>query len=142
MDIISGLQNKDNNSAHQLLLQLEMQSAESDGLYRYFDDFIGLLRSKSSFVRVRGFRLACAQARWDKEDRTERNLEAMLRMLEDEKPTAVRQCLAALHIVTIYKPELTEKIECRLNSLDLSRYNDSMIPLIKKDIERLRKAML
>ena len=35
-------------------------------LYPLFEDFLGLLGSESAFVRVRGFRLACAQAKWDK----------------------------------------------------------------------------
>lgn len=40
MDIISGLQNKKDTYAHQLLLQLESQSAESNKLYHYFEDFM------------------------------------------------------------------------------------------------------
>ncbi len=142
MDIITGLQNKNNNEAYQLLLQLEIQAAESNALYRYFDDFVGLLNSKSSYVRARGFRLACSQAQWDMENRIEGNLDALLCMLDDEKPTAVRQCLAALHAVVLYKPHLAYKIEAKLNMIELSRYKDSMSPLIERDMEELRKSML
>lgn len=141
MDIIMGLQNKKDTKAHQLLLQLEKQSAESNTLYEYFDDFIKLLKNKSSFVRTRGFRLACVQAKWDVENKIKKNLELMLLMLDDEKPTAVRQCLTALHTVVLYKPELCETIIAKLEAMDLSKYKDSMSPLIKKDMDELRKMM-
>ena len=141
MDVIAGLQNKNDVEAHQLLLQMEKQSMESNEWYEYFEDFTELLKSKSSFVRVRGFRLACAQAKWDTENYIEKNLETLLIMLDDEKPTAVRQCLEALHIVVLYKPNLIEKIEHKLIDMDLSKYKDSMRPLIEKDMEELRKVM-
>lgn len=141
MDIISGLQNKKDTDAHQLLLQLESQSAESNKLYHYFEDFIELIKSKSSFVRTRGFRLACAQAQWDVDNKLEKNADFLLSMLDDEKPTAVRQCLAALHTVVLYKPDLTDKIKSKLDSMNLSKYKDSMSPLIQEDIEELRKIM-
>lgn len=141
-DIITGLQNKKDIEAHKLLIQLEIKSAQSNELYGYFDDFVELLKNKSSFVRARGFRLACAQAQWDVKDKFEKNFDTLLCMLDDEKPTAVRQCIEAFHIVIIYKPEIIEKIEHKLNSIDLSKYKDSMSPLIKKDIEELRKVML
>lgn len=138
MDIVAGLQNKNNNEAHQLLLQLESRSAETDELYAYFEDFLGLLKGKSSYVRTRGFRLICAQAQWDHENKIERNIDVLLSMLDDEKPTAIRQCLAALHNIVLYKPDLSETIEAKLDHLDLSKYKDSMSPLIQKDIDELR----
>ncbi len=141
MDIIAGLQNKNHAEAYQLLLELEGRSAESDELYEYFEVFLSLLESKSSFVRTRGFRLACAQAQWDVENKIEKNLDALLSMLEDEKPTAVRQCLAALHQVVLYQPHLMERIEEKLKAMDLSKYKDSMRPLIEKDVEALREIM-
>lgn len=138
MDIIAGLQSKDNNEAYRLLLLLEQRSSESSELYGCLTDFIGLLKSKSSFVQVRGFRLACAQARWDTEKRLEQNLDALFAALYAAKPTAVRQCLAALQNVLRWRPELAGKIEAGLDEIDLSRYKDTMRPLIEKDIQALR----
>ena len=138
MDIIAGLQSKDNNEAYRLLLLLEQRSAESRELYGCLTDFIGLLKSKSSFVQVRGFRLACAQARWDTEKRLEQNLDALFAALYAAKPTAARQCLAALRNVLRWRPELAGKIEAGLDKIDLSKYKDSMRPLIEGDIQALR----
>ena len=140
MDLIAGLQSKNHQEAYQLLLLLEKESAESNGLYGSFEDFIGLLNSKSSFVRTRGFRLACAQARWDTEDKLAANLDVLLKMLEDEKPTAVRQCLASLRGVVRCKPQLVSEIEEKLNAMDLGKYQDSMRPLIQADIAALRES--
>lgn len=141
MDIIAGLQSKDDREAYRLLLLLEQRSEESDELYGCLEDFLGLLHSKSAFVRVRGFRLACAQARWDAEDRLERHLDALLTMLDDPKPTAVRQCLAALGPVILHKPGLRGRIAVKLDGMDLSKYKDSMRPLIGRDIQALREQM-
>ena len=139
MDIIKGLQSKNDKESYQLLLQLETQASKSNALYGYFDEFIGLLNHKKSLVRTRGFRLVCSQAQWDMGNKIKKNLDILLCMLEDEKPTAVRQCLAALRTVVLYKPNLSKKIESKLNTLDLSKYKDSMIPLMKKDMEELQK---
>lgn len=138
MDIIAGLQNKSSTEAYQLLLLLEKESAESNTLYLRFEDFIGLLQSKNSLVRTRGFRLACAQARWDIEDKLSENLDILLTMLDDEKPTAVRQCLSALGGAVPHKPQLIGRIEQKLDSLDTRKYKDSMRPLIEADIKELR----
>ncbi|MBP0985220.1 MAG: hypothetical protein J6A19_16020 [Oscillospiraceae bacterium] len=141
MDIIEALQSKNNTEAYNLLLKLEAQSAQSNELYDFFGDFVDLLQSKSSFVRVRGFRLACAQARWDTENRIEANLPVLLSMLDDDKPAAVRQCLAALHGALLYKPGLSKAISGKLDRMDLSKYKESMSHLISKDMEELRDYM-
>ena len=51
----------------------------------------------------------------------DRCLDRALAILDDEKPTAVRQALAALLDVAPYKPELWPVIRVRLETMDLSR---------------------
>lgn len=140
-DIISGLRNKNDKEAYELLLELEKQAAESNVLYRYFDDFVELTSDEKSFVRTRGFRLVCAQAKWDIENKFEKNIDTLLCMLDDVKPIVVRQCLAALHEVVLYKPEVIDIICAKMKELDFSKYNDSMVSLIERDIEELVKLM-
>lgn len=140
MDIIEKLQDKNNTAAYRFLLELEAASAESNELYDYFEKFLKLLSQQSSFVRVRGFRLCCAQAQWDSENKLGYHIDELLAILDDDKPTAVRQCLTALHTVILYKPDLCGRIEEKLRTLNLGKYKDSMRPLIEKDIEELRKA--
>lgn len=138
-DIIMELQNKDNQKAYALFKEINAKSTNSDEFYSYFDNFIGLLTHKSSYVRTRGFCLACAQAKWDKYDKIKSNLETMLKMLHDDKPIVVRQCLNALHSVVLYKYDLRNAIRQELDKIDLSKYKDSMSPLIKKDMNELYK---
>ncbi len=138
MDIIAGLQSKDNNEAYQLLHLLEQRSAESDELYVCLEDFTSLLKSGSAFARVRGFRLACAQAPWDTEGRLDRELDTPLNMLDNAKSTAVRQYLSALSVVIRCKPGLRARIGAKLDAMDLSEYKDSMRRLIEGDIAALR----
>lgn len=140
MDMIAGLQNKNHTEDYHFLLLLEKKSEDSDELYAFLDDFLGLLDSKSAYVRTRGFRLACAQAKWDAEDKLNANLDRLLRKLEDDKPTAVRQRLAALRTVVRYKPRLAGRIGETCRAIDLTKYGDSMRPLIEKDIEELENA--
>lgn len=65
----------------------------------------------------------------------------MIPILNDPKPTVVRQCLASLHEVILYLPELADDIVAAVNGIDLSQYKDSMSPLIKKDAEELLKVI-
>ena len=137
MNTIEVLTGKDNTAAYQLMLKLEKESNDSELYYEHLNDFIGMLKNKSSYIKVRGFRLACAQAQWDSEGIIDKNIDILLAMLDDAKPTAVRQCLQALPKVVQSKPGLRKIIMKKLNGMDLSKYKDSMQPLIQKDIECL-----
>ena len=137
--LIQELQDKDDRKAYALSKEICAESAESDEYYACFDGFVSLMSAKSSYVRTRGFVLCCAQARWDALGKLQAALEDMLRLLHDDKPTVVRQCLSALHEVALYRPELCPAIREELARMDPSGYKDSMAPLIEKDIQRLRK---
>lgn len=82
-----------------------------------------------------------SQARWDTEGKLQSGFVDMLNLLHDDKPTVVRQCLGALHEVAPYHQELRKIIVKELQSIDLSKYKDSMAPLIQKDINELLKVV-
>ena len=100
-----------------------------------------MLDAKSSYVRIRGFILICNQARWSENGKLEAVLDKMLKLLYDTKPTVVRQCLGALQEVVLYRPELSDKIKEKVKEIDVTKYRDSMSPLIKKDMEALLNRM-
>lgn len=127
--------NEDNNSAYKTLLELETTATESNELYNYFNEFLKMLSNSKTFVRVRGFRLICCLARWDNENKINQNIDEILKELEDEKGTSVRQCLEKLNLILMYKIELTDVIENKVRNLDLSKYKESMQSLIKKDVD-------
>lgn len=96
-----------------------------------------MLNNEKTFVRVRAFRLICSLAKWDKENKRERNIDFILKEFDDNTSTSVRQCLNKLNLILIYKPQLSYKVENKLTKLELSKYKESMQPLIKKDIDLL-----
>lgn len=138
---IKKLQDKDDKKAYELAKQIVAASALSDEYYPLFDGFLSMITAESSYVRTRGFSLCCAQARWDTQGKLEKSLPLMLTLLHDVKPTVVRQCLGALHEVVLYRPELCERISAEIQGIDLSGYKDSMAPLIRKDIDELKKIL-
>ena len=132
---IKNLYNEDNNIAYKTLLELETITTESNELYDYFNEFLEMLNNNKTFIRVRGFRLICCLAKWDNENKINNNIDVILKELEDEKGTSVRQCLEKLKLILMYKVDLTDIIENKVRNLDLSKYKESMQSLIKKDID-------
>lgn len=138
-DITSILTDKDDKTAYENIKRMAAESENSDKYYSCLSDFADLLNNEKSYVRTRAFIMCCKQARWDTERKLDELLPKMLLLLHDEKPTVVRQCLSALKELAQYRPELNGAIEAELNTMDLSKYKDSMAPLIEKDIAELMK---
>lgn len=136
-EALSLLADKDLPAAYAALKELEALCDTSDVLYPYIGKFIAMLDSEKYVVRVRGFRLFCKQAKWDKDNVIDRNLEAALFILQDEKPTAVRQALAALQEVVLYKKNLRGQIRSRVLAIDFLQYKDTMHSLLAKDVAAL-----
>lgn len=139
MSIISLITDADDKTAYENTKQIAYESELSNKYYDNFEEFVSLLDDRKSYVRTRAMILCCSQARWDTEGRLEKYLPQMLRLLHDEKPTVVRQSLNALKEVATFRPELGEIIKNELDVIDVSRYKDSMTPLINKDISELRE---
>ena len=135
--MISKLESKDTSQAFEVLKELEGLSDNSNMLYPYIHKFIEMIYSEKYFVRVRGFRLFCKQSRWDIDNIINKNIYEVLEILNDDKPTAVRQALAALQDVVMFKKELRDTIKESVLAIDIYRYKDTMHSLISKDIENL-----
>ena len=133
-DIITRLRDKDDKTAYEFAKQIGIESAQSDKYLVMIPEFVKMLNDKSSYVRTRGFCLICNQARWADDGQIEAVFSEMSNLLYDDKPTVVRQCLAALHEVVLYRPEMTDKIRFAVSKIDFDKYKDSMAHLIEKDI--------
>lgn len=136
--MLRGKATKENFAA---LEELERLSERSDVLYPHIMDFIEMTGSDQYGIRVRGFRLLCKQARWDSKHIIDENLDAALKVLHDEKPTVVRQSLAALHSLIPYKKNLHASIREHVQAIDCFRYKDSMQGLILQDMQKLLSAL-
>ena len=134
---ISKLTDKNEMTAYEYCKQVIVESAQSDEHFSSIDELASLLTDKNSYIRTRGFGLICSQARWDNQGKIKSVWGKMIPLLNDPKPTVVRQCLASLHEVVLYLPEMTDDILAAIKGIDLSKYKDSMSPLIKKDADEL-----
>ena len=117
--------------------EIENSIDDSDLLYRYFDEIKNMLYNEKSYIKMRGFRIICKLSKWDKDNKINNIIDDLLQVLDDEKPTIVRLCLSSLNNLLLHKIDLSNKIENKLKNIDLSKYKDSMRPLIKKDIDYL-----
>ena len=140
-EIILKLRDKDDKAAYEYSKLLGAESAQSDKYLPMIPQFADMLEDKSSYVRVRGFILICNQARWAKDGQIADVFDRMRVLLYDSKPAGVRQCLLALHEVVLYRSEMAEMIIDAVNHIDVSKYKESMSPLIKKDIDELMKVL-
>lgn len=141
-NIIAKLTSKDDKYACALADKIIAESCETDEWYEYFDDFASLIDHAKSLVRNRAIHIVAANARWDEENRFDLILPDLLRHVTDEKPVTARQCIKALAQVGAAKPEYIPKILSCFHKADLSKYKDSMRPLIKKDMEETEKILI
>ena len=132
--IIAHLTSKDDKFACAFADKIISESLETDEWYEYFDDFAGLLDHPKSLVRNRVFYILAANAEWDNENRFDSVMPAFLTHITDEKPITARQCIKALSQIGQAKPQYIPMILSTLHDADLSKYKDSMRPLIEKDI--------
>ena len=137
IDKLKCLYDGDTKNAYAALRELEALSEHENILYPYVDKFIAMLKSEKYVVRVRGFRLLCKQAKWDRDNKINKAIDDILHAVHDEKPTAVRQVLQYLKFIVSCKKELHAEIKQAVLSIDCSRFKDSMRPLITKDITHL-----
>ena len=140
-EILRKLTDRNDKTAYEFAKQLGVESAESDQYLEMIPMFAELLQDKSSYVRTRAFVLICNQARWANDGQLAAVFDQMCLLLNDPKPTVVRQCLSALREVALFRPELSDKIAKALAVIDVSKYKDSMSPLILKDVEALRNLL-
>lgn len=117
------------------------ESKDSDIWYEYFDEVASLLSHPKSLVRNRALYILAANAQWDDENRFDAVLDEYLSHITDEKPITARQCINALAEVGAAKPRYIPKILSCLETADLSKYKDSMRPLIEKDIAETVKIL-
>ena len=132
--MIAKLTFKDDKYACAFADKIISESRETDEWYEYFDDFASLLDHPKSLVRNRVLYILAANAQWDEENHFDAILSGFLTHITDEKPITARQCVKALAQVGLAKPQYIPRILSCLESAELSKYKDSMRPLIEKDI--------
>ena len=86
--------------------------------------------------------ILAANAQWDEENRFDAIISDYLAHVTDDKPIAARQCIKALAQVGAAKPQYIPRILLCFREADLSKYKDSMRPLIEKDMAETEKILI
>ena len=140
-NVIENLTSKNDKFACTYADKIISESEETNKWYQYFDEFATLLEHPKSLVRNRGLYILAANARWDIDNRFDIVIDGYITHITDEKPITARQCIKALAQVGLAKPQYIPRILEGLKSADLSKYKDSMRPLIEKDIAETEKIL-
>lgn len=140
-NIVAKLTSKDDKYACALADKIIVESQETDEWYSYFDDFASLLNHPKLLVRNRALYILAANAQWDEDNRFDLIISDFLAHITDDKPITARQCIKALTQVGLAKPQYITMIISCLQKADLSKYKDSMRPLIEKDIADTEKKL-
>lgn len=127
---------KNNNTAYKALQELQKESERTDCVYPYMDRLSQMLDSDNSYIRTRGLTLLAWNAKWDKDYKIDEIIDRYLKHITDAKPVTARQCIKLLPIIAEYKPDLRNEIVSALQKADISAYDDSMRPLVYKDIQK------
>ena len=130
---------KNNNTAYKALQELQKESEKTDCVYAYMDRLGDMLDSNNSYIRTRGLVLLACNARWDIDNKIDEIIDEYLRHITDVKPITARQCIKLLPVIAREKPELRNDICSALQKADVSFYDDSMQPLVYKDIQKALK---
>jgi len=141
-EIIAKLTSKDDKYACAVADRIISESQITDKWYECFDAFASLLNHPKSLVRNRVINILATLAQWDDKNRFDIILDDYLAHINDEKPITARQCIKALAQLGKAKPQYTPQILLALHETDLSKYKDSMRPLIEKDIAETKKALM
>ena len=141
-EIITKLTSKDDKYACTIADKIISESQDTNEWYEYFDTFASLLNHPKSLVRNRALHILAANAQWDDNNRFDTILSEYLSHITDEKPITARQCIKALAQVGMAKPQYIPRILSCFHSADLSKYKDSMRPLIEKDMEETERLLI
>ena len=141
-DIITKLIAKDDKYACAIADKIISESRDTDKWYEYFDEFACLLNHPKSLVRNRVLYILATNAQWDNENRFDAIISEYLAHVTDDKPITARQCIKALAQIGVAKPQYIPRILLCLHEADLSKYKDSMRPLIEKDMAETEKILI
>ena len=130
---------KNNNTAYKALQELQKESQETEGVYPYMDRLSDMLDSDNSYIRTRGLTLIAYNAKWDQDYKVDEIIDKYLKHITDDRPITARQCIKLLPVIARYKPELRNDIISALRKADICIYDDSIQPLVYKDIQKALK---
>jgi hypothetical protein len=132
--LVEWLSSQEDEIRYRSFLLLKFRSQHDRCVYQFWEAFRSRLSSGNSYQRSLGMMLLSENVRWDEENRMGLLIDEYLRLLGDEKPITVRQCIQSLENILLYKPELSRIISERLVALPLEKIRETMRKSILMDI--------
>ncbi|HWP79020.1 MAG TPA: hypothetical protein VN446_00105 [Candidatus Acidoferrum sp.] len=132
--LVSWLALKEDDVRYRAFLLLREKSRADDGVYPYFALLSEKLRSDNSYQRSLGVMLIAENVKWDAAGKMRGILPLYLKILCDEKPVTVRQCIASLGVIAAEAPEYAPDIAKALLGYDVMQVRETMRKLILTDI--------
>lgn len=114
---VATLLDGEDQQAQEALVEMECLSESSSMFYPYLSIFQAMMDANKPTTRIRGFRMYCAIAKWDKKSRIELGFLNTLSILQDEYAENVIQALEALYELIPYKRHLLHYIEFMLGRI-------------------------
>lgn len=139
--VIAKLTYKDDKAACAYANRIIEESKMSNQWFPYMNEIANLLDHPKSLVRNRALTILANLLKWDEKNIFKKILPSYLSHIQDEKPITVRICIQSLAIIGTTKPQYQKEILNKLENIDLSKYKDSMAPLIQKDILETRRVL-
>lgn len=132
--LVEWLEEEDDKIRYKVLLLLQYRSTYCDDVYSFWDVFCQKLGSDNSYQRSIGLMLLADNTKWDKDNKMDSTIDEYMKLLNDEKPITVRQCIQSLNYIIPYKCHLHQKIADKIMSVPVAELEETMRKLILIDI--------
>ncbi len=132
--LVEWLSLQDDNIRYQAFLLLQSRSSLFEDVYPHWEIFQNKLKSDNSYQRSIGLMLIAENVKWDSQSKIVDTIDDFLKLLNDEKPITIRQCIQSLGKISSFQPGLNYKIASKLLSFNLLSVKETMRKSILLDI--------
>lgn len=132
--LVEWLREKDDTIRYAAFQLLKLLSSNSPMVYKYWDNFAGMINDQNSYQRSLGLMLISENVRWDKEDKFGAICNDYLKHCDDEKFITARQCIQGSSAICEHSAKYNREIVDMLLKIDLNRRKDSQKSLLLMDI--------
>lgn len=87
------------------------------------------------YARTRAFVLIAKNVSWDSRKKIDRNIDRLLKTVDAEQATTVRQCIQSLPLIAAAKPGLRQRIAEALRAINPEKYPVRMRSILTEDIK-------
>jgi hypothetical protein len=132
--LIEWLKEKDDTVRYTAFLLLQLLSAGSNRVYKYWNIFAAMIDNPNSYQRNLGLMLIAANIKWDINNNFDKIYSNYLEHCDDEKFITARQCIQGLNKILAHTRKYRREIVDTLLGIDLKTKKDTQQGLLLLDI--------